>query len=78
MSFGPVFHDFLFAPWEVARSYVAEELAQLRGHLNRLSVEVAGRPTPLSGTKVYWVSDTNGGATNRKLTFTDGVLTAET
>lgn len=33
---------------------------------------------PLSGTKVYYVSDTSGGATNRKLTFTDGVLTSET
>lgn len=33
--------------------------------------------TPLSGTKVYYVSDTSGGAVTRKLTFTDGVLTAE-
>lgn len=32
----------------------------------------------LSGTKVYYVSDTNGGATTRKLTFTNGILTAET
>lgn len=35
-------------------------------------------PTPLAGTKIYWVSDTSGGAVNRKLTFTDGILTAET
>lgn len=35
-------------------------------------------PTPLAGTKVYYVSDTSGGAVNRKLTFTDGILTAET
>ena len=34
--------------------------------------------TPLSGTKVYYVSDTSGGAVTRKLTFTDGILTAET
>lgn len=34
--------------------------------------------TGLSGTKIYWVSDTSGGAVNRKLTFTNGVLTAET
>lgn len=34
--------------------------------------------TPLSGTKVYYVSDTNGGAVDRKLTFIDGILTAET
>lgn len=35
-------------------------------------------PTPLAGTKVYYVSDTSGGAVTRKLTFTDGILTAET
>lgn len=34
--------------------------------------------TPLAGTKVYYVSDSSGGATNRKLTFTDGILTSET
>ena len=34
--------------------------------------------TPLAGTKIYYVSDTSGGAVTRKLTFTDGVLTAET
>lgn len=34
--------------------------------------------TPLSGTKVYYVSDTSGGAVTRKLTFTDGILTSET
>jgi hypothetical protein len=32
---------------------------------------------PLAGTKVYYVSDSSGGAVNRKLTFVDGVLTAE-
>lgn len=35
-------------------------------------------PTPLAGTKVYYVSDSSGGAVTRKLTFTDGILTAET
>lgn len=35
-------------------------------------------PAPLAGTKVYYVSDTSGGTVNRKLTFTDGILTAET
>jgi hypothetical protein len=35
-------------------------------------------PTPLAGTKVYYVSDTSGGAVTRKLTFTDGILTSET
>lgn len=34
--------------------------------------------TPLAGTKIYWVSDSNGGSVNRKLTFTDGILTNET
>lgn len=34
--------------------------------------------TPLSGAKVYYVSDTSGGAVTRKLTFTNGILTAET
>lgn len=34
--------------------------------------------TPLAGTKVYYVSDSSGGTLNRKLTFTDGILTAET
>jgi hypothetical protein len=34
--------------------------------------------TPLVGTKIYYVSDTNGGATTRKLTFTNGILTSET
>lgn len=32
----------------------------------------------LAGTKVYYVSDSSGGAVNRKLTFTNGLLTAET
>src|SRR3990167_4909631 len=31
--------------------------------------------TPLAGTKVYYVSDTSGGAVTRKLTFVGGVLT---
>lgn len=33
--------------------------------------------TGLGGTKVYYVSDTSGGATTRKLTFSNGILTAE-
>jgi hypothetical protein len=31
----------------------------------------------LTGTKTYYVSDTSGGDTTRKLTFIDGILTAE-
>lgn len=34
--------------------------------------------TPLAGTKVYYVSDSSGGAVTRKLTFIDGILTSET
>ena len=34
--------------------------------------------TPLAGTKVYYVADSSGGAVTRKLTFVDGILTAET
>jgi len=33
--------------------------------------------TGLAGTKVYYVSDTSGGAVTRKITFTDGILTSE-
>src|SRR3990167_2699914 len=33
--------------------------------------------TPLAGTKVYYVSDSSGGAVTRKLTFVDGILTSE-
>lgn len=33
---------------------------------------------PLEGTKVYYVSDSSGGAVNRKLTFQDGILVSET
>ena len=34
--------------------------------------------TGLSGTKVYYVSDTSGGETTRKLTFINGLLVSET
>lgn len=33
---------------------------------------------PLPGTKVYFVSDTSGGAVTRKLTFYNGLLVSET
>jgi len=33
---------------------------------------------PLSGVRIYYVSDTSGGLTTRKLTFTDGILTSQT
>ena len=34
--------------------------------------------TPLAGTKTYYVADSSGGSPTRKLTFVDGILTAET
>ncbi len=34
--------------------------------------------TPLAGTKTYYVANTSGGAVNRKLTFSDGILISET
>ena len=33
---------------------------------------------PLAGTKVYYIADSSEGAVTRKLTFTNGILTAET
>jgi hypothetical protein len=41
------------------------------------TVKINGQ-IPLSGTKVYYVSDTSGGSTTRKLTFINGILTSET
>lgn len=35
-------------------------------------------PAPLAGTKIYYVADSSGGDVTRKLTFVDGILTAET
>jgi hypothetical protein len=34
--------------------------------------------SPLAGTKNYYVADSSGGAVTRKLTFINGILTAET
>jgi hypothetical protein len=42
--------------------------------LGRVSFNTSGLP----GTKVYYVSDTSGGATTRKLTFVNGLLVNET
>jgi hypothetical protein len=44
----------------------------------KLTSGVVSAITPLAGTKVYYVSDSSGGAVDRKLTFTDGILTSET
>lgn len=56
-----------------------------RGFLNSLTLTGIVRATsgtlsaitPLSGSKQYFVSDSNGGATDRRLTFNNGVLTSE-
>ena len=39
---------------------------------------LADGPTPLAGTKVYYVADASGGSPTRKLTFQDGILISET
>lgn len=51
-----------------------------------LTVDAAGTVTlapaaglaGLAGTKTYYVSDSSGGPTTRKLTFSNGVLVSET
>jgi|SRR3990172_10153238 len=35
-------------------------------------------PTPLAGTKTYFVANSSGGAVTRQLTFQDGILVSET
>lgn len=39
---------------------------------------ITTQTTVAATAKVYYVSDTSGGAVNRKLTFTNGILSAET
>lgn len=36
------------------------------------------KSTGISGTKIYYVADSSGGAVTRKLTFVNGVLISET
>ena len=43
-----------------------------------INTDLINGNTPLAGTKVYYVSDSSGGAVTRKLTFDDGILTSET
>ena len=52
--------------------------ATLTGSLVGNGVGAITTITPLSGTKVYYVADSSGGAVNRKLTFSDGILTSQT
>jgi len=51
--------------------------ANITGIVKANGVSIPTAITPLAGTKVYYVADSSGGAVTRKLTFTDGVLTAE-
>lgn len=63
------------------KAFVLDDGARLTsGKIPRASTNgrLIDGPTPLSGAKVYYVSDSSGGAVTRKLTFTDGILTAET
>ena len=43
-----------------------------------ISDTVSAVSAGLAGSKIYYVSDSSGGAVDRKLTFTGGILTAET
>jgi len=51
--------------------------ANITGIVKANGASIPTAITPLAGTKVYYVADSSGGAVTRKLTFTDGVLTAE-
>lgn len=51
-----------------------KEFNQLLGLTYRQQVRIKNG---LAGSKVYYVSDTTGGATTRRLTFKDGILTLE-
>lgn len=62
-------------PWTDSQVEAADE--QFFELYKRVAV-VESRPIPLSGTKVYYVSDSSGGAVTRKLTFQDGLLISET
>lgn len=52
--------------------------ANITGIVKANGASIPTAITPLAGTKIYYVSDSSGGAVTRKLTLTDGVLTAET
>lgn len=57
--------------WPDVRGFVHDDLKQIQDIFNAL-------PTPLAGRKIYYVANTSGGATTRKLTFQDGLLISET
>lgn len=67
---------------EQLREYLRALVAALRTVFSTIKIDsdelATALGTGLAGTKVYYVSDTNGGAVNRKLTFVNGILTSET
>lgn len=64
---------------EAIRAYLRSLVRSLREYFITQKIDMDSLATPgLAGTKVYYVSDSSGGAVTRKLTFTDGILTSET
>jgi hypothetical protein len=57
---------------------VGTGILDISGRLQTDGYNAVDGTAGLAGTKVYYVSDTSGGAVNRKLTFKDGLLVAET
>ena len=61
------------------REYLKALVAALREYMSILKADADLFAAPgLAGTKVYYVSDSSGGAVTRKLTFIDGLLQSET
>jgi len=67
---------------QVLRDYLNAFITALREYYSLQKTDIdnlAGLVNAgLAGTKVYYVADSSGGAVTRKLTFVDGILTAET
>jgi hypothetical protein len=57
---------------------VGTGILDIAGRLQTDGYNAVDGTSALAGTKVYYVSDTSGGAVNRKLTFKDGLLVSET
>jgi hypothetical protein len=67
--------SFVMLDQTIPQTFTAGDVAG--SGLLKVTDGTLGLATPLAGTKVYYVSDSSGGAVNRKLTFTDGILTSE-
>jgi len=57
---------------------VGSGILDVSGRLQTDGYNAVDGTSALEGTKVYYVSDTSGGAVTRKLTFKDGLLVSET